>query len=107
MTPNNRVEVERALHPILQRAGVLERWHTHFISLVDSGDLYRRDVNRFLRVQLGTLDVDTQDVRLCLSDDCDYRQWLKMLEQYVIPQLSRHSLPVEAATLSQWLNASK
>lgn len=107
MTPNDRTMVERELHLMLNKAGLLERWNAHFVSLVDSGVLFRQDVNRFMRVQLGTLDIDTQEARLCLSDDYDYRQWLKMLERHIVPILKRYSLPVAPATLSSWLNASK
>lgn len=107
MTQVNRERMEVTLHRMLERAGTLERWHAHFHSNQSDSFLYRRDVNRFLRMQLGMLNEDTREARLCLSDTCDWQQWLKLLERHVMPILAKHQLPSNGVGITSWLIGSR
>lgn len=100
MTPQVRAKVEDDLHRMLGRhSGVLSLWVANFNSASVDGPGLRHDVNVFLRLQLGALAQSTIDARLCLSDECDYRRWLTMLERHVLPIMVTHRLPVPYAAL--------
>lgn len=51
-------------------------------------------VNRFLRIQLGLLDVDTTTERQYLCNDCDLQEWLEGFEDVVLPTIMDYGLPI-------------
>ena len=103
MTPTDRAQVEQDLLARMGNFnGLTGRWNSTFITNATDGNGFRHDVNFFLRVQLGALELPTVDVRLCLEDGSDYRRWLQLLERHVFPVLDKHRLPVSFKELVQW-----
>lgn len=50
-------------------------------------------INRYWRVQLGALAIDTMDVRYCLVDTGEISRWLSLFEQGVVPCVVENNLP--------------
>lgn len=47
------------------------------------------NVNRYLRVQLGLLPVNTTEARECLLDDITEKDWLRHFRKYVAPVVAQ------------------
>lgn len=53
----------------------------------------RRQVNEYLRLQLGRMPVDTTSQRECLSDHTPTPDYLRHFRTHVAPLIARHGLP--------------
>ncbi len=56
-----------------------------------------RELNRFLRRELGRLSVNTISERECLIDDIDPTDWLKYFKSQVLKTVLRFKIPRAAA----------
>lgn len=84
---------------ILQRAGHprATEWlnGVHPDALRDdvNPDVQRFLINRYWRLQLGSLPINTLDERYCLVDTGEIARWLELFEQKVAPCIVTHNLP--------------
>lgn len=81
-----------------QRPDLADRWeHNYIQSRPDDSKLppvqQLQAVNHYLRVQLGSLPVDTIDERECLTTDGSVNDWVRDFEQCVLPTMLEHNLP--------------
>lgn len=84
----DRVGAVLARHDLKAEA----RWHQHFQGQ-GNGQTERRQINEYLRLQLGMLPVDTTPQRECLSEDSTDEDYLRLFDTYVAPMIVRHGLP--------------
>lgn len=50
-------------------------------------------LNRYLRIQLGLLPVNTIAERECLMDDVSQKEWLRLFNKHVAPTIVAYGLP--------------
>lgn len=63
-----------------------------FQDLTTQDDLIR--LNRFWRLQLGRLPINTINERECLSDHSDFNAWLHNFREIVLPTILKYKLPL-------------
>lgn len=72
-----------------------EQWLKY--SPVDNNGNYEEDihkVNRFLRIQLGLLPIDTTYQREVLVSTDSLHDWLVNFENEIVPLIKSHGLPI-------------
>lgn len=53
-------------------------------------------MNRFWRDQLGRVDESTGEIRACLVDQCELKDWIRIFQQKVAGAVCRLPLPIFA-----------
>ncbi|MBE0438341.1 MAG: hypothetical protein IBX57_01045 [Gammaproteobacteria bacterium] len=85
-------EIAKRLEPYGKE--VVDAWLSHSpingASHVDSDLIV---VNTFLRIQLGSLNVNTVEIRSYLNDSIPVNIWLKGFSEAIAPFLAREGLP--------------
>ena len=62
--------------------------------VVTDGDIQRFLINRTLRLVIARAPENTMDARFCCVDNGDLEDWLRLVQEQVIPCTVRHNLPL-------------
>lgn len=74
------------------RAGLMWMRYFQVTANVDP-HMERRQINEYLRIQLGQMPMDTTSQRECLTDEASFPDYIRHFATYVAPFIARHGLP--------------